>query len=170
MGLADRAEHLPFLGAHRGVGILADLTERAVPAGAGFPDEIVRHLVLGLRTDVSRVCTLHVEAAARHDVHGGMCGDLLQELDIAADVGRAGIHDAANAFSCGDVELFTPEHDVLHRARPTRTPVRRPRVDSSPFEGQVLVEQRRGIPQCFWRNISQNSPDPGASGKRHLWG
>jgi hypothetical protein len=96
-----------------------------------------------------------------------MRGDLLQELDIAADIGRSRIHDAANAFPGGQVELFSPETDVLGRARPTCTPVCGLGVDSRPFERQVLVEQGRCILQRFRRNVSQNGPDPGASGKGH---
>ncbi len=43
-----------------------------------------------------------------------------QELDVAADIGRSGIHDAANAFAGGDVELIAHERDIFRRDRSGR--------------------------------------------------
>ena len=59
---------------------------------------------------------LHVEAAARHDVHARLRRDPLQEIHIAPDIVGSGIDDAADALGEGGVELFEHGIDVLRGA------------------------------------------------------
>ncbi len=84
--------------------------------------------------------------------------NLFQETRVAADVGRPRVHDTADAFGGGDVELFAEQRGVFIGSG-SILPSRHPR----PLERQVLVKERRRSAERIRRDVFQNGANDGAA-------
>src|SRR5262252_5783528 len=81
--LADGPEYFPLEFAHRRVGVLADLTERAVMVCGRFADQPVRDLIVALSRELGGIHTFHVISAARDNEDARSIGNLLERFEPA---------------------------------------------------------------------------------------
>ena len=162
-GLADCSKHLALVERQlRAVGVLPDFTERTVSLLARLAHEIVGDLIVGFRRDVRRIGALHVEPAARDDVHLGPAGDRLQVRHFAAHVGVGAVDDAAYALGAGLVDKLRDHVDVVGDGRRRRSGWRLPSAAAAQprqVNREMLVKQCRAGSESIRRNVFQDRPD-----------
>src|SRR5207248_1376076 len=96
--------------------LLADFAERAEALLARVAHQLVGDLIGALRRDVGRVVALHVEAAARDDVHTRFVRDASERGEVAIHVGMPAVDNAADAVLAGGSRLLDHQIHVVGKA------------------------------------------------------
>jgi hypothetical protein len=165
MRLTDGGEHFELIGGERAA-LLPDLAVGAQSLGLRIADEVVGDLVGALRRDLRGIVTLHVIAAARHDVHARLGGDALQGGEAAVHVRVTAVDDAAHAVFAGCPRLRNHQVDVVGKVRWRRRPLLRGKsVGQRVVNREVLVEQNCSRREGRRRHVLEQSTDDGALGK-----
>ena len=167
MGLADRAEHFPFVGPEiSAVGCLADLPERPVPPRVRLPCQTLGDLIIAHARDLCGIGALHVVTAAGHDVNTGLHRNLLEVLVVHPHVGMPAVHDADHAILGCILHVFDDGPDVCRGGwRQLELPFRT-RIHSV----QVLVEKNVPVRQDLRSEILEDRSNDCVSGERDIPG